>query len=73
MASLAAVLDPGMFILGGGISEAGELLREPAQRTLEERLTARAYRAALDVLLALLGSGAGIVGAADLARQRPSN
>jgi glucokinase len=73
MASLAAVLDPGMFILGGGVSEAGELLREPAQRTLEERLTARAYRAAPDVRLALLGSEAGIVGAADLARQRPSN
>jgi glucokinase len=72
MASLAAVLDPGMFILGGGVSEAGELLREPAQRTLEERLTARAYRAAPDVRLALLGSEAGIVGAADLARQRPS-
>jgi glucokinase len=73
MASLAAVLDPGMFILGGGVSEAGELLREPAQRTLEERLTARAYRAAPDVRLALLGSEAGIVGAADLARQRPNN
>jgi glucokinase len=73
MASLAAVLDPGMFILGGGVSEAGELLRGPAQRILEERLTARAYRAAPDVRLALLGSEAGIVGAADLARQRPSN
>jgi glucokinase len=73
MASLAAVLDPGMFILGGGVSEAGELLREPAQRNLAERLTARAYRSAPDVRLALLGSEAGIVGAADLARQRPSN
>jgi predicted NBD/HSP70 family sugar kinase len=34
MAQLAAVLDPGMFVLGGGVSAAGELLREPAWRAL---------------------------------------
>jgi glucokinase len=70
MASLAAVLDPGMFILGGGVSAAGELLREPAMRTLQERITARAYREVPTVRIAELGPEAGIVGAADLARHR---
>jgi glucokinase len=70
MASLAAVLDPGMFVLGGGLSAAGELVRQPAVRALEERITARAYREVPHVRLAELGPEAGIVGAADLARLR---
>lgn len=55
MASLAAVLDPGMFILGGGLSTAGELLREPAMRALQERITAQAYREVPTVRIAELG------------------
>jgi glucokinase len=70
MAALAAVLDPGMFVLGGGVSAAGELVREPAERALHERITARAYRQVPHVRLAELGPEAGIVGAADLARHR---
>ena len=70
MAAMAAVLDPGMFVLGGGVSAAGELLREPAMRTLQERITARAYREMPTVRIAELGPEAGIVGAADLARHR---
>jgi glucokinase len=70
MATLAAVLDPGVFVIGGGVCDAGELLRGPAVATFEERLTARAYRDVPDVRLAALGSEAGIVGAADLARLR---
>jgi glucokinase len=69
MASLANVLDPAMFVLGGGVSAAGELVREPAVRALEERITARAYREVPTVRLAELGPEAGIVGAADLARR----
>jgi glucokinase len=70
MAALAAVLDPGMFVLGGGVSAAGELVREPAERSLHERITARPYRQVPHVRLAELGPEAGIVGAADLARHR---
>lgn len=70
MAAMAAVLDPGMFVLGGGVSAAGELLREPAMRALQERITARAYREMPTVRIAELGPEAGIVGAADLARHR---
>lgn len=70
LASLAAVLDPDMFVLGGGVSDAGELLRRPAEEAFRARLTGRAYRELPQIALAGLGGQAGIVGAADLARRR---
>ena len=69
MADLTALFDPELFVLAGGVSEAGELLRAPAVRALDERLTARAYRRSPKVRMATLGNDAGIIGAADLARQ----
>jgi glucokinase len=70
MADVAAFFDPGMFIIGGGVSEAGDLLADPARQSFHELLTGRGYREAADVRLAELGQDAGIVGAADLARHR---
>jgi glucokinase len=69
MAQIAAVLDPALFVVGGGVVEAGDLIVEPARRTLEETLTARAYRPPIGVQPAVLGNTAGMVGAADLARR----
>ncbi|MBV8949047.1 MAG: ROK family glucokinase [Solirubrobacterales bacterium] len=68
IAQLAAILDPGVFVIGGGVSAAGELLREPAVRAFRKHLTARGHRPTADVRIAELGPEAGIVGAADLAR-----
>jgi glucokinase len=68
MAQLAAVLDPGAFVLAGGVADAGEILRAPAAAALEQRLTARSFRTAPQVLLTGLSGDAGIIGAADLAR-----
>jgi glucokinase len=70
LATLAAVLDPGLVLIGGGVSDAGDLLRGPAVDIFERRITARGYRDAPEVRLAELGGEAGIVGAADLARRR---
>lgn len=70
MASLAALLDPAMFVLGGGVSDAGELLRGPVEAAFLSRLTGRAHRTPPVIALADLGGAAGIVGAADLARLR---
>lgn len=70
MADLGAIFDPDAFVLAGGVSEAGELLRAPATASLERHLTARAHRVVPPVLLATLGNDAGIIGAADLARRR---
>lgn len=70
LADLAAVLDPERFVLGGGVSEAGELLLSPATTAFEELLTGRGRRPTATVVLAALGNDAGLVGAADLARHR---
>jgi glucokinase len=70
MAQLAAILDPGMFIIGGGVSAAGDLLRLPAERAYRKHLTARGHRPTAEVRIAEMGPEAGIVGAADLARIR---
>jgi glucokinase len=68
LADLAAVLDPRVFIIGGGVSEAGELLVGPARATFEARLTGRGHRPTAAVRVAQLGQDAGLIGAADLAR-----
>ena len=70
LADLAALLDPGGFVVGGGVADAGELLLAPARATLAERLTGGAHRPHPWVRAALLGNEAGLVGAADLARHR---
>ena len=69
MADLAAVLDPGCFVLGGGVSEAGDLLLLPARHAFRAALTGRGHRPVAEVRIAHLGGDAGVVGAADLARQ----
>lgn len=70
LASLTAILDPEVFVIGGGVSEAGELLLGSARVTLAERVMGRAYRPIPEIRAAELGNKAGIVGAADLARLR---
>jgi glucokinase len=70
LADLAAILDPACFIIGGGVSEAGELLLGPARAAFEKSLTGRHHRPRADIRLAELGADAGLVGAADLARLR---
>jgi glucokinase len=69
LADLAAILDPGCFIIGGGVSEAGELLLAPARAAFEKNLTGGGYRPRAQIRLAELGADAGVVGAADLARR----
>ncbi|MPZ96287.1 MAG: ROK family glucokinase [Propionibacteriales bacterium] len=68
IAMLAAVLDPAVAILGGGVSAAGDLILEPAREAFAANLTFREYRPILEIRLATLGGEAGLIGAADLAR-----
>jgi glucokinase len=69
LASLAAALDPAAFVLGGGLSEAGDLLLKPAREAFRGSLSGRGHRPVAQVRLAQLGPWAGLVGAADLARR----
>lgn len=68
IASLSAILDPAVVVVGGGVSAAGDLLLQPVRVHCEANLTGRGYRPRLHVRPALLGNGAGLIGAADLAR-----
>jgi glucokinase len=68
IATLVAVLDPSVIAIGGGVADAGELLLDPVRRAFEEHLPAREHRKIAELRLAALGTEAGIIGAADLAR-----
>ncbi|MCK9922339.1 ROK family glucokinase [Frankia sp. AgPm24] len=68
MASLAAVLDPDRYVIGGGVSDAGELLLGPARDRFAETMPGHGHRPMAEVVIAELGNQAGLVGAADLAR-----
>ncbi|WP_127127524.1 ROK family glucokinase [Georgenia sp. SYP-B2076] len=68
ISDLAAIVDPEIAVIGGGVAQAGDLLLEPARESFREHLSARGYRGELTIELAEFGNEAGIVGAADLAR-----
>lgn len=68
IADLANVLDPAAVVVGGGVSEAGDLVLEPARKAYDEMLSAGAHRPHLQIVAAELGNDAGLLGAADLAR-----
>jgi len=71
LANLAAVLDPEVIVLGGGMIEAGSVLLEPAGASFHSLLEGAAHRPAVPVLAAQLGARAGAIGAALLARSAP--
>ena len=68
VASICAVLDPELVVIGGGVSAAGDLLLEPIRKAYLEHLPARGFRPELRIEAAQLVNDAGVVGAADLAR-----
>ncbi|MEO7751962.1 MAG: ROK family glucokinase [Terracoccus sp.] len=68
MANLAAAFDPGLFVVGGGVSAADEMLIGPAREAFRRQLTGRGYRPEAGIVRAVLGSDAGLIGAAELAR-----
>jgi glucokinase len=67
-ASLSAVLDPQLFVIGGGVAAAGDLLLDPVREAYLQYLPARGYHPEPRFAIAELVNNAGVVGAADLAR-----
>jgi len=67
-ATVAALLDPELVVIGGGVAAAGDLLLAPAREAFAAHLSARGFRPEATFALASMGNDAGIVGAADLAR-----
>ncbi len=68
LAGLTAAFDPSCIVVGGGVSEAGELLLGPTREVFSRQLVGRGHRSEPPILLAALGPEAGFVGAADMAR-----
>ncbi|MER6813219.1 ROK family protein [Spirillospora sp. NPDC000708] len=64
LAATTLLLDPGLFVLGGGLAQAGPLLLEPLQSRLAERLL---FRPAPPLAVTRLGDRAAVHGAALLA------
>jgi glucokinase len=85
IATVASVLDPGRVVIGGGLlgalvgvaatpdSDGVDLLLEPARDAYRRCLPGRGYRREATVEASRLGSDAGLIGAADLARSRSRN
>jgi glucokinase len=67
IASLVSVLDPGVIVIGGGVSEAGDLLLDPVRRSFEANLTGQGHRPVAEIRAATLGNDAGLIGVAHLA------
>ena len=68
LANLVAALDPALLVVGGGVSEAGDRLLEPARESLARSLVGVGHRVVPLVVPAALGPQAGLIGAASLAR-----
>lgn len=69
LADLASLFDPSAFIVGGGVSDEGDLVLDPIRKSFRRWLVGNQWRPHAQVLAAQLGGRAGLVGAADLARQ----
>ncbi|POX52924.1 glucokinase [Streptomyces sp. Ru71] len=69
LADLASLFDPSAFIVGGGLSDEGELVLDPIRKSYKRWLVGGNWRPVAEVRAAELGNKAGLVGAADLARE----
>lgn len=65
---LLHIFNPTVIVLGGGVSNARDLLMTPVKRTMEKSVMTPAYLANLQICYAKLGDQAGLVGAMVLAK-----
>ena len=70
MAVLTAALDPDLFVVGGGVADAGELLLGPTRQAYATEVAPYSrFRPPARIAAGELGGQAGVIGAADLARR----
>jgi glucokinase len=68
LASLINIFNPELIVIGGGLSNIGDMLLEPAFKTTEKRAYKEAFQA-VRFALAELGGNSGVIGAATFALQ----
>lgn len=67
LADFAHTFNPEVFVLGGGVSQLGDLLFDPIRRSLKASIMHRIYLEGLRITPAALGDDSGLVGAMVLA------
>ena len=67
--SFSAVLDPELFVIGGGVSMLDERLLAPVREAYVQALPAAGHRPVAEFAIAELTNDAGVIGVADLARR----
>lgn len=68
LGNLAELFDPELFVLGGGLVEAGEVLLRPVRSAFADLVEGVEHRPPVGIVPATLGERAGAIGAALLAR-----
>ncbi|MGZ5383811.1 MAG: ROK family protein [Acidimicrobiia bacterium] len=63
LASIVAVIDPEIIVVGGGGARAGDILLEPARQSMMEAMEGSDFRVPTQLVAARLGEDAGMVGA----------
>jgi len=72
VSNVLAIVGPRKVVIGGGVSQAGDLLLEPIRRTVQERVHIMPVEE-VEIVPAALGTYAGIIGAALWARDQISS
>jgi glucokinase len=70
IANVVNIFNPQVVVIGGGVSEAGDLLLDPAREVVARRALAPA-RDVVRIEAAAFGAEAGMIGAALMAREQP--
>jgi glucokinase len=68
LAEFLHIFNPSIVIIGGGVSQSGDLLLDPIRAAMPKSVMAPAYLENLTVTTAALGDDAGLLGALALAR-----
>jgi glucokinase len=68
LAGLANILDPERIVISGGLVELGDTLLAPVRDAFGRRIEGTEYRPRIDIVPAVLGEQAGVIGAAARAR-----
>jgi glucokinase len=68
-ASFQAVLDPELFVIGGGVAQLGDILLDPMRAAYAASLPGGGERPGAEFAIAQLVNDAGLIGVADLAAQ----
>lgn len=71
LVNLIHILEPQRILLGGGVSQAGELLFEPIRQTVHDRVMSPVFHG-VEIQPAALGKDVGLMGAVALVLERSS-